>query len=93
MNIKHANGGYPSLRRRVNDVITRAVQHIEEPKITDASEFIADLGCDSLDVIEIQFAAEEAFSIEITDKDADGLRTVRDLHVLIERKLHQVGAQ
>lgn len=48
-----------------------------------------DLGCDSLDIVEIVMALEEEFRIEISDDEAEPLNTgtVGDVHALIERKL------
>lgn len=48
--------------------------------INDDARLHDDLGADSLDVIEIAMACEEAFGIaEISDKEARGLVTVRDV--------------
>jgi len=45
-------------------------------KINGVSHFTNDLGLDSLDVVEVVMAVEEEFSIEIPDKDADGIHSV-----------------
>ena len=37
-----------------------------------------DLGADSLDIVELVMAFEEAFEIEIPDEDAEKIRTVKD---------------
>jgi acyl carrier protein len=39
---------------------------------------VDDLGADSLDVVELVMAFEEAFDIEIPDEDAEKIRTVQD---------------
>lgn len=44
-----------------------------------ASDFIDDLGCDELDMIEILMWAEDRFVIVIDDDTADALNTVHDL--------------
>lgn len=48
-----------------------------------------DLGCDSLDVVEIVMALEEEFGIEITDDEGERLNTgtVGDVHALVESKV------
>jgi acyl carrier protein len=42
------------------------------------SRFIEDLGADSLDLVEIVMALEEEFGGEISDEDAETIRTVGD---------------
>ncbi|KAH8175166.1 phosphopantetheine attachment site domain-containing protein [Sarocladium implicatum] len=44
--------------------------------IKPAAHFANDLGLDSLDTVEVVMAIEEEFSIEIPDKDADGIHSV-----------------
>lgn len=47
---------------------------------------VDDLGCDSLDCIELTMASEEVFGIEITDDEAEACVTVADLLALLDRK-------
>lgn len=49
---------------------------IEESKITETASFIADLGADSLDQVELVMAFEEEFGIEIPDDAAEKITTV-----------------
>jgi acyl carrier protein len=49
---------------------------VEEEALTDNASFASDLGLDSLDVLETLMAMEKAFSIKITDEDAEKLTTV-----------------
>jgi acyl carrier protein len=46
--------------------------------VTLESSFVDDLGCDSLDLIELVMAAEEEFDIEIPDAEAEKFMTVQD---------------
>jgi acyl carrier protein len=64
------------LSKRVISVIA-ATQHIAEDKIAEESAF-QELGIDSLDGINILFALENEFNINIPDDDAQNIRTVRD---------------
>jgi acyl carrier protein len=64
------------LSQRVISVIA-ATQHIAEEKITEESTF-QELGIDSLDGINILFALEKEFNINIPDDEAPNIRTVRD---------------
>ncbi len=52
--------------------------NVEEDQITTDARFQEDLGADSLDVVELVMAIEEAFDIEIPDEDAEKIRTVED---------------
>ena len=42
------------------------------------AKFIEDLGADSLDIVELVMAMEEAFSIDIPDEEAENIRSVED---------------
>jgi acyl carrier protein len=48
---------------------------------------VADLGATSLDFVELVMALEDAFDIEISDTEAEGLVTVDDLVALVVRRL------
>jgi acyl carrier protein len=43
-----------------------------------AASFVDDLGADSLDLVELIMAMEEAFDMEISDDQAEKLQTVQD---------------
>ena len=64
------------LSTRVISVIA-ATQHIPVEKITPESTF-QELGIDSLDGINILFALENEFNINIPDDQAQNIRAVRD---------------
>ena len=51
---------------------------VEESEVTATASFVDDLGAESLDVVELVMAFEEAFDIEIPDEDAEKIRTVQD---------------
>ncbi len=51
---------------------------VDEGDITADSSFIEDLGADSLGLVELVLAFEEAFEIEIPDEDTEKIRTVQD---------------
>ena len=59
---------------------------IEESKVTDESNFIDDLGADSLDTVELVMAFEEEFGSEIADSEAEKILTVGDAIKFIESK-------
>ncbi|MDR2869720.1 MAG: acyl carrier protein [Deferribacteraceae bacterium] len=49
---------------------------VDEADVSLESSFIDDLGADSLDTVELVMALEEAFGVEISDEDADSIKTV-----------------
>jgi acyl carrier protein len=59
---------------------------VEETKVTDESNFIDDLGADSLDTVELVMAFEEEFGSEISDSEAEKILTVGDAIKFIESK-------
>ena len=68
---------HEELTARVRAVIART-QHLAEEKVTPDSTFL-ELGIDSLDGINILFAVETEFNINIPDDAAQNLRSVRDV--------------
>ena len=59
---------------------------VEEEKVSDESNFIDDLGADSLDTVELVMAFEEEFGSEISDSEAEKILTVGDAIKFIESK-------
>jgi acyl carrier protein len=51
---------------------------VDEAEVTASASFVDDLGADSLDIVELVMAFEEAFDIEIPDEDAEKIKTVKD---------------
>ena len=51
---------------------------VEESAVAPKAKFIEDLGADSLDIVELVMAMEEAFGIDIPDEEAENIRTVSD---------------
>ena len=52
---------------------------VEEEKVTLESSFVDDLGADSLDIVELVMALEEAFGVEIPASEAEKISTVGDV--------------
>lgn len=56
-------------------------------EVKPESNFIDDLGADSLDTVELVMAFEEEFGVEIPDEDAEKLKTVGDAINYLSQKL------
>lgn len=52
---------------------------VNDVEITNETHIINDLNADSLDVVELIMAIEEAFDVSIDDSDAEKMETVGDL--------------
>ena len=57
---------------------------IEPEKVVPEADFTKELGADSLDVVELVMAFEEAFEIDINDDAAGQIATVQDALDFIE---------
>ena len=57
---------------------------VEADEVKMESTFVDDLGADSLDIVELIMAFEEAFNIEIPDEKAENIKTVEDVVKYIE---------
>jgi acyl carrier protein len=51
---------------------------VEPEEVVPEASFVDDLGADSLDLVELIMAMEEAFDIEVPDEEAEKLQTVQD---------------
>lgn len=56
-------------------------------QMTEDATLFEELGLDSLDLLEMRFDIEEAWSIKLDDQEAERLRTVRDVVNLIQQKV------
>ena len=50
---------------------------VSEAEVKNESSFQDDLGADSLDIVELVMALEEAFGCEIPDEEAEKITTVQ----------------
>lgn len=60
---------------------------VDADTVTPDASLIDDLGADSLDVVEVTLAVEDAFTVQITDDEAAGCSTVGEWQTLVEKKL------
>lgn len=66
-----------SVQDKLIDIIAEQLS-VDKDKVVPAASFVDDLGADSLDLVELIMAMEEAFEIEIADEVAEKITTVQD---------------
>jgi acyl carrier protein len=64
---------------KVQDILIDQL-HINRAQIKPEARIMADLGADSLDMVEIAMKAEEEFSLTLPDDEAEKIVTVDDLY-------------
>ncbi len=63
------------VRAKVID-ITKEKLGVDESKITDGAQYIKDLGADSLGIVDITMALEDAFGTSIPDEDIEKIASI-----------------
>ena len=66
-----------SMEDKVRGIIAEQLG-VDKEEVQLTSSFQEDLGADSLDIVELVMAFEEEFNLEISDEDAEKIRTVGD---------------
>jgi len=80
-----------SIEERVIDIVAEQLG-VEKEKITADSNFVNDLGADSLDTVELVMELEEEFEINIPDDAADKIQTVGEAIKHIENASNEAPA-
>ena len=70
--------GIVEIKNRIVEIIANQLG-IEEYDVTAEASVIDDLGADSLDVVELVMALEEAFDLEIPDEEAEKITSVQNI--------------
>jgi len=75
----------PGVEQKVKQIIVEQLG-VDESQVDNSASFVEDLGADSLDIVELVMAFEEAFEIEIPDEDAEKITTVKEAIDYIEAR-------
>jgi acyl carrier protein len=51
---------------------------VSEDEVVPEASFIDDLNADSLEMVDLIISLEEEFNIQVSDEDAEKIKTVRD---------------
>jgi acyl carrier protein len=65
-----------SVEAKLIDIIAEQLS-VDKAKVVPSASFVDDLGADSLDLVELIMAMEEAFDTEIADEVAEKITTVK----------------
>ena len=66
--------------------IKEAISGCQDFEIVETTDIFDDLAADALAMVELMMIIEEVFGIDIKDSEVDGIRTVKDLIALVEKK-------
>jgi acyl carrier protein len=75
-----------SLQDRLRELVSSQLGVDLDEIVTDA-RILDDLGADSLDVVELVMALEEAFDIEVPDEDVEGMLTIGDVESYVAGRI------
>ena len=77
--------GSKAIEQKVKQIIVEQLG-VDEAQVDGTASFVDDLGADSLDIVELVMAFEEAFDLDIPDEDAEKIGTVKDAVEYIKAK-------
>ena len=74
-----------TIQQEVIDIIVEQLG-VEAADVSSEKSFVEDLNADSLDLTELIMTFEERFGFEISEEDAEKLKTVGDVVDYIEQR-------
>ncbi len=74
-----------SVEKEVIDIVVEQLG-VDREDVTIEKSFVEDLNADSLDLTELIMTFEERFGCEISQEEAEKLKTVRDVVEYIEKR-------
>jgi acyl carrier protein len=66
-----------AVEEKITNIVAEKLS-VKPEEVVPEANFVDDLGADSLDLVELIMAMEEAFDMEISDEEAEKLQTVQD---------------
>jgi acyl carrier protein len=78
--------GKMEIENKVREIVCQQLD-VEPGQVKMETSFVDDLGADSLAVVELVLALEEAFEIDVPDEDTEKLRTFKDAVEYISAKV------
>ena len=75
-----------TLRDRLHQLVSSQLG-LELDEVVTEARILEDLGADSLDVVELVMALEEAFDIVVPDEDVEGMQTIGDVESYLEERI------
>jgi len=86
MSKEHVEDIIMSLEQEVIDIVVEQLG-VDEKDVTPEKSFVEDLNADSLDLTELIMTFEERFGFEISEEEAEKLKTVGDvIHYINQKK-------
>lgn len=73
-----------ALEQEVIDIVVEQLG-VDKEDVTLSKSFVEDLNADSLDLTELIMTLEERFDCEISEEEAEKLKTVADVVAFIKR--------
>jgi acyl carrier protein len=80
------------IEQRVRKVVARQLK-LDEKEVKLESEFVRDLGAESIQSIELVALFEEEFDIEMDEQDALAVRTVGSAVEFIKKAIEERGGK
>ncbi len=74
-----------SIEKEVIDIVVEQLG-VDEADVSASKSFVEDLNADSLDLTELIMTFEERFGFEISEEEAEKLKTVGDVVAYIQKK-------
>lgn len=74
-----------SIEKEVIDIVVEQLG-VDASDVTPEKSFVEDLNADSLDLTELIMTFEERFGFEISEEDAEKLKTINDVINYIKQK-------
>ncbi|MCI5052186.1 MAG: acyl carrier protein [Simkaniaceae bacterium] len=74
-----------SVKQEVVDIVVEQLG-VDADEVDESKSFVEDLNADSLDQTELIMTFEERFGFEISEEEAEKLKTVGDVITYIENK-------